>query len=160
MSDPLTEVVKLLQPRAAFANPISGKGDWAVRFSAYGRPSFCIMLAGSCRLAVDGHEAVTLNAGDFVLLPTTPAFTISSFSPALPVHLDPNAVGRQGELRYGNPDGEPDMRSLGGAFLFDVSDPKLLVSLLPLVVHVQGSTRLAQLVRLRSEEHTSELQSH
>lgn len=160
MSDPLTEVVKLLQPRAAFANPISGKGDWAVRFSAYGRPSFCIMLAGSCRLAVDGHEAVTLNAGDFVLLPTTPAFTISSFSLAPPVHLDPNAVGRHGEVRYGNPDGEPDMRSLGGAFLFDVSDPKLLVSLLPLVVHVQGSVRLAQLVRMVGEEYADQKPGH
>ena len=153
MSDPLTEVVKLLKPRAVFANPISGKGDWAVRFSAYGRPSFCIMLAGSCKLAVDGHEATMLNAGDFVLLPTTPAFTISSFSPAPPVHFDPNSIGGEGEVRYGDQNGEPDMRSLGGAFLFDAADPKLLVSLLPLVVHVPGSARLTQLVSMVGEEY-------
>lgn len=160
MSDPLTEVVKLLQPRAVFANPISGKGDWAVRFSAYGQPSFCIMLAGSCLLAVDGHEAVTLSAGDFVLLPTTPAFTISSFSPAAPVHLDPNAVVKQGEVRYGDRTGEADMRSLGGAFLFDAADPKLLVSLLPELVHVQGSMRLAQLVRMVGEEYAEQSPGH
>ena len=160
MSDPLTEVVKLLQPQAAFANPITGKGDWAVRFSAYGKPSFCIMLTGRCLLAVDGQEAVTLNAGDFVLLPTTPAFTLSSFSLAPPVHLDPHAVGRQGELRYGDPDGEPDMRSLGGAFLFEASDPKLLVSLLPLVVHVKGSARLAQLVQMVGEEYADQKPGH
>lgn len=160
MSDPLTEVVKLLQPHAVFANPISGKGDWAVRFSAYGKPSFCIMLAGSCQLAVDGHEVVTLCAGDFVLLPTTPAFTISSLSPAAPVHLDPNAVGKQGELRYGDRTGEADMRSLGGAFLFDAADPKLMVSLLPEVVHVQGSMRLAQLVRMVAEEFTEQSPGH
>lgn len=153
MSDPLTEVVKLLQPRAVFANPISGKGDWAVRFSAYGKPSFCIILSGNCQLAVDGHEAFSLCAGDFVLLPTTPAFTISSPSPAAPVHLDPNTVGHQGEVRYGDRTGEADMRSLGGAFLFDAAAPKLLVSLLPEVVHVQGSTRLAQLVQMVGEEH-------
>lgn len=160
MSDPLTEIVKLLRPRAVFANPIAGKGDWAVRFSAYGRPSFCIMLAGSCQLAVDGQEPFALNAGDFVLLPTTPAFMISSFSLSPPVHLDPNAIARQGELRYGDPDGEPDMRSLGGAFLFDASDPKLLVSLLPLVVHVQGSTRLAQLVQMVGEEYVDHKPGH
>ncbi len=160
MSDPLTEVVQLLKPRTVFANPISGKGDWAVRFSAYGRPSFCIMLAGSCKLAVDGHEAVGLNAGDFVLLPTTPAFTISSFSPAPPVHLDPNTIGGKGEVRYGDQNGEADMRSLGGAFLFDASDPKLLVSLLPLVVHVPGSTRLAQLVRMVGEEYVDQKPGH
>jgi len=83
MSDLLTELVKLLKPRAVFANPIGGKGDWAVRFSTYGLPSFCIMLAGSCKLAVDGQEPITFGAGDFVLLPTTPAFTISSFCLAI-----------------------------------------------------------------------------
>lgn len=160
MSDPLTEVVKLLQPRAVFANPISGKGDWAARFSAYGKPSFCIMLGGGCLLAVDGHETVTLSAGDFVLLPTTPAFTISSLGPAAPVDLDPNAVGKQGEVRYGDRTGEADMRSLGGAFLFDAADSKLLVSLLPEVVHVQGSMRLAQLVRMVGEEYAEQSPGH
>jgi len=160
MSDPLTEVVTLLKPRAVFANPISAKGDWAVRFSTYGQPSFCIMLAGSCKLAVDGHQAVTLSVGDFVLLPTTPAFTLSSFTPAPPVHLDPHAVGGEGEVRYGDPSGEPDMRSLGGAFLFDASDPGLLVSLLPPVVHVPGSSRLDQWVRMVGEEYADRKPGH
>lgn len=154
MSDPLTEVVRLLQPRAVFANVISGKGSWAVRYSAYGEPSFCIVLEGSCLLAVDGHEPVTIAEGDFILLPTTPAFTISSFSPAPPVFIDPREVaGGKGELRHGDPHGAPDMRSLGGAFMFDRADPGLLVSLLPSLVHVQGSARLAQLVRMVGEEY-------
>lgn len=156
MSDPLTEVVKLLQPQAVFANPITGKGDWAVRYSEYGQPSFCIMLEGSCLLAVDGHEAVRISAGDFVLLPATPPFTLSSFRPALPVHLDPTAAGGEaGEVRYGEQGGKPDMRSLGGAFLFGSSSPKLLVSLLPAVVHVQGSGRLAQLVEMVGDEYSA-----
>lgn len=157
MSDPLTQVVQLLQPRAVFANLISGKGAWAVRFAAYGRPSFCIMLAGQCRLAVDGHEPVSFAAGDFVLLPATPAFTISSDEPAMPVHLDPHSIGGHGEVRYGAPGGEPDMLSLGGAFLFDAADAGLLVSLLPGVVHVQGSERLARLVQMVGEEHAQQL---
>jgi AraC-like DNA-binding protein len=153
MSDPLSDVIRLLRPQAVFANVISGKGSWAVRYSAYGRPSFCIVLEGRSRLAVDGHDAVTIGAGDFVLLPTTPGFTISSFAPALPVHLDPESVaGRNEELRYGEPGGDPDMRSLGGSFVFDCPDPGLLVSLLPGLVHVRGSERLATLVRLVGEE--------
>jgi len=153
MSDPLSEVVRLLRPRAAFANIISGKGNWAVRYSEYGLPSFCIMLEGSCLLKVDGHETITIKAGDFVLLPTTPGFTLSSFVPAPPVYLDPNKVaGGHSELRYGEQEGAPDMRSLGGAFLFDCSDPGLLVSLLPMVVHVRNSVRLSQLVQMVGEE--------
>ena len=152
--DPLTEVVDLLQPRAVFANVISGKGRWAVRYSAYGQPSFCIVLEGSCLLAVDGQPPITIAAGDFVLLPTTPAFTISSFDAVPAVHIDPKVVpGGRGERRHGEPSGVPDMRSLGGAFLFDHADPGLLTSLLPTVVHVRGSARLAQLVRMVGEEY-------
>ncbi|MFT7776332.1 AraC family transcriptional regulator [Roseateles sp.] len=162
MSDPLTEVVQLLRPRAVFANLISGRGDYAVRYAQYGQPSFCIMLKGNCRLAVDGHEEVTLGAGDFVLLPSTPAFTISSLTPApLPVHIDPKLVpGGDGERRYGMPGGEPEMLSLGGAFMFDGADPELLVSLLPGVVHVRGSTRLAQLVQMVGEEYLDPRPGH
>ena len=157
MADPLTEVVQLLQPRAVLANIISGKGDWAVRYSEYGHPGFCILLEGSCLLAVDGYEPVTLRQGDFVLLPTTPAFTLSSFGPAPPVFIDPKVTpGGQGERRHGEPHGAPDMRSLGGAFMFERADPSLLVSLLPPVVHVRGSARLAQLVQMVGDEYEAQ----
>lgn len=157
MSDPLSEVVRLLQPRAAFANVISGKGNWAVRYSEYGRPSFCIVLDGACLLTVDGHDAITISAGDFILLPATPAFTISSFVPAPPVHLDPDKVADEHrELRYGEQEGPPDLRALGGAFLFDCVDPGLLVSLLPGLVHVKDSVRLSQLVQMVREESTGQ----
>jgi len=154
VGDPLSDVVQLLHPQAVFANVISGKGNWAVRYADYGQPGFCIVLEGSARLAVDGHAPITISAGDFVLLPTTPAFTLSGFVPAPPVFIDPDVVpGGQGELRHGDPDGPPDMRSLGGAFLFDTRDAALLVSLLPTVVHVQGSQRLMQLVQMVGEEY-------
>lgn len=157
MADPLSDVVQLLHPQAVFANVISGKGNWAVRYADYGQPGFCIVLEGSARLAVDGHAPITISAGDFVLLPTTPAFTLSGFVPAPPVFIDPGVVpGGQGELRHGDPDGPPDMRSLGGAFLFDTRDAALLVSLLPTVVHVQGSQRLMQLVQMVGEEYAQQ----
>ncbi|WP_369977251.1 AraC family transcriptional regulator [Xanthomonas bundabergensis] len=154
MHDPLSDVVRLLHPRAVFANPISGKGSWAVRYAEYGQPGFCIVLEGNAVLAVDGHASLTIGAGDFVLLPTTPAFTLSSLVPAPPVFIDPKRVpGGQGERRHGDPDGAPDMRSLGGAFLFDSAQAGLLVSLLPAVVHVRGAGRLVQLVQMVGEEY-------
>jgi Cupin len=69
MNDPLSEVIDLLQPRAVFSRRINGAGRWGVRYSALGQPSFCAVLEGSCRLTVDGHRPLTLDAGDFVLLP-------------------------------------------------------------------------------------------
>src|ERR1700761_5266038 len=94
MNDPLSEVIGLLQPRAVFSKGISGAGRWGVRYSDFGQPSFCTVLEGSCLLAVDGEEPITLQAGDFVLLPATPGFTMSSFEqPAVkPVFIDPKTT--------------------------------------------------------------------
>lgn len=155
MSDPLSDVVHLLRPRAVFSKGISGAGPWAVRYSEFGEPSFCAVLEGRCLLAVDGHPALTLEAGDFVLLPATPGFTMSGFEPATPARIDAKhaaASTSATELRHGRPDGPPDVRLLGGWFLFDSPDPALLVSLLPAVVHVRGVDRLSLLVALLGEE--------
>jgi len=153
MADPLSEVVALLHPQAVFANPISGRGAWALRYAEYGKPGFCIVLEGECLLAVDGNAPFAIAAGDFILLPATPAFTLSSHDPPQPVLRDPHALPSDGsEVRYGEPDGPPDMRALGGAFLFDRDDPALLVAMLPAVVHVRGSARLSQLVAMVAEE--------
>jgi AraC-like DNA-binding protein len=153
MVDPLSEVITLLQPRAVFSRRISGAGRWGVRYSAFGQPSFCAVLEGRCRLAVDGHARLTLEAGDFVLLPATPGFSMSGFEPVRLERLDPNVMsGVLGEVRHGTRGGRPDVRLLGGWFSFESPDSALLVSLLPSVVHVRGVERLSTLVRLVGEE--------
>jgi AraC-like DNA-binding protein len=153
MNDPLSEVVALLQPRAVFMKGISGAGRWGVRYSDFGQPSFCVVLEGSCRLAVDGERACTLRAGDFVLLPATPGFTLSGFEPVKPERIDPKvSAAPTGEVRHGTRGGRPDVRMLGGYFTFDSPDAALLVSLLPALLHVSGVERLSVLVRLVADE--------
>jgi len=153
MNDPLSEVITLLQPRAVFSRLISGAGRWGVAYSAFGHPSFCAVLEGRCRLAVDGQRPLTLEAGDFVLLPATPGFTMSGFAAVKPVRFDPKVTSaHQGEVRHGTRTGDADVRLLGGWFVFDSPDAALLVSLLPAVVHVRGVERLSTLVRLVGEE--------
>ena len=157
MVDPLAEVITLLRPRAVYSKVISGAGSWAVRYSAFGEPSFCTMLEGECVLAVEGQEPLTLVAGDFLLMPATPGFTLSGVEPAVPVLVDPKRVpAPEGEIRHGRPEGPPDMRMLGGYFAFDSPDAALLVSLLPTLLHVRGIERLSMLVRLVREESIEE----
>ena len=153
MVNPFSEVITLLQPRAVYSRRISGAGRWGVRYSPFGEPSFCAVLEGSCRLAVDGHRPLTLEAGDFVLLPATPGFTMSGFQPARLERLDPKVMSKvAGEVRHGTRGGRPDVRLLGGWFVFDSPDSGLLVSLLPSLVHVRGVERLSRLVRMVGEE--------
>lgn len=153
MVDPLTELINLLRPQAVFAKAISGAGAWAVRYSEFGEPSFCTVLQGSCRLEVADATPVTLNFGDFVLLPATPPFLLSGFEPAEPTRLDPSQTRHMhADVRHGRLSGPPDVRLLGGYFQFDSADAALLVSLLPRVVHVSGEERLATLVQLIADE--------
>jgi AraC-like DNA-binding protein len=136
-----------------FSKGISGAGRWGVRYSDFGHPSFCAVLEGRCRLGVDGHPPLVLEAGDFLLLPATPGFILSSLEPGPLARLDPRAASTASrDVRHGTRGGRPDVRLLGGYFVFDSPDAALLVSLLPGVVHVRGAARLSLLVRLVGEE--------
>jgi len=151
--DPLSEVIALLRPRTVFTKGISGAGRWGVRYTDFGQPSFCTVIEGRCRLAVDGQKALTLEAGDFVLLPSTPGFTMTGFEPVTPTRIDPKKLtSPAGDIRHGRRGGPADVRLLGGYFVFDSPDASLLVSLLPAVLHVRGVERLSTLVRFVGEE--------
>lgn len=153
MVDPLSDVIRLLRPRTVFTKGISGAGSWAVRYTDFGHPSFSAVTEGRCRLLVDGQTPIELQAGDFVLLPATPGFTMSSLQPAAPRLIDPKAApAPSDEVRHGDPAAPVDVRMLGGYFLFDSPDAALLVALLPSLVHVRGVERLTTLVRLLGDE--------
>jgi AraC-like DNA-binding protein len=153
MIDPLAQVITLLRPRTVLTKGISGAGRWGVRYSDFGQPSFCTVIEGRCRLAVDGQNAITLEAGDFVLLPATPGFTMSGFEPVTPERIDPKrSPAPVGDIRHGRRGGRPDVRLLGGYFVFESPDAGLLVSLLPTLLHVRGVERLSMLVRFVGEE--------
>jgi AraC-like DNA-binding protein len=153
MVDPLAEVVTLLQPGAPFSKVVSGAGAWRVRRSEAGRPFYCVILDGSCRLAVDGPEPITLQTGDFVLIPAAHDFTMSSLEPVTLEDSNTSPVALlNGEFRLGIQSGPPDIRLLVGYCVFGSPDAALLVSLLPQLVRVHGERRLATLVQLVGEE--------
>lgn len=155
-SDPLAAVISLLRPQTVLPKVISGAGQWSVRYAAHDEPGFCIMLEGMCFLDVDGVGEVQLDEGDFVLLPSTPGFTMSSahgLKPKLITAADGN------ELRHGTPSGRPTMRQLGGYFHVDRANVNLLEKFLPVMILVRrddpGATRLRRLVELIGDEATT-----
>ncbi len=152
MVDPLAEVVTLLQPGAPFSKRVSGAGRWSVRRAEAGRPFYCALLEGACRLAVDGQAPLILQQGDFVLIPSAFDFTASSLEPPRGKRDTAHLVLPDGEIRHGNPSGSPDVRMLVGYCVFASPDASLLVPLLPKLVHVRGERRLSVLVELVREE--------
>lgn len=153
MIDPLAEIVALLQPSAPLSKIVSGKGRWSTRRSGFRQPFFCLTLEGSSRLAVDGHEPIILQEGDFTLIPSGDDFTISDPAPADPATVQSSmSTLLHGEIRHGIPTGSPDVRFLVGYCVFGSPDAALLVSLLPQLVHIRGEARLSALVQLVAEE--------
>lgn len=153
MIDPFADVVGLLRPTARFSKIVNAAGRWGVRRGEAGQAFYCAVLAGSCRLAVDGRASLVLEVGDFVLIPAAYDFTMSSIAPAVPEDFDllPVALDR-GEYGLGA-EGEPaDVRLLVGHCVFASPDAALLVALLPQLVHVRGARRLATLVQLVGDE--------
>jgi len=149
----LAEVVTLLQPSARFSKLVLGASPWRISRSDAGQPFYCVILEGGCRLAIDGHESIELQSGDFALIPAAYGVAMSSLELPPPgvETLTPIALGN-GEFRIGPSDHPIDARMMAGHCSFGSPDAALLVSLLPQLVHVRGEQRLATLVQLVREE--------
>lgn len=150
--DPLSDVIALLRPNTAISKPISGRGAWAVRYAAHDAPGFTIILKGECWIAFEGEEPLKLETGAFLLLPSTPAFTLSNDPGMAGTPTDPMDV----PVRHGEQEGEADFESLGGTFRIEAANAPLLLALLPRMIHVPPSegrsARLGRLIDIIAEE--------
>lgn len=135
--DALSAIVTLLKPQTILSKLVRGGGRWGVRYSAFGQPSFALIIKGSCWLAVDGIPATILGTGDFVLLPATPGFTMASDLEVTPKPMQP-VPHNVDEVVHGDAT-EPSVSLLGGWFAFDPINSPLLVDLLPRMLHIRAT---------------------
>ncbi|MEZ4437241.1 MAG: AraC family transcriptional regulator [bacterium] len=152
MSDPLADVVTLLEPRTPYSKLVTGAGRWRVTRSVAGRPFYAVVLDGACRLTIEGRAPLVIEAGDFVLIPAAFEFTVSSLEPPPVGVASGHLIRPDGEIRQGDPDAPPDVRMLVGDCVFEAPDAGVLVSLLPQCIHVRGERRLSTLVALVRDE--------
>jgi AraC-like DNA-binding protein len=150
--DPLSDIITVLRPKAAIAKPISGRGQWGVRYRSYDAPGFTVVLTGEAWVIFDNREPFRIAEGDFLLLPTTPAFSLCS-EPGVPcIPAEPLAEA----VRHGEQEGQPDFAALGGSFSIESVNAPLLLALLPDHIHISASaghaTRFGRLIELLSEE--------
>jgi AraC-like DNA-binding protein len=154
--DPLSDVIALLRPSTAISKPITGRGRWGVRYAAHDAPGFTIILKGACWIAFEGQEPLKLGKGDFLLLPSTPAFTLSSHPG---IACKPRAP-MDTPVRHGDQEGDAEFESIGGTFRIEQVNAPLLLALLPRMIHIpapEGRTgRLSRMIELIMEECTRE----
>jgi AraC-like DNA-binding protein len=150
--DPLSDIVALLRPKAAIAKPISGRGQWGVRYSSYDAPGFTVVLTGEAWVTLGDRKPLQIAEGDFLLLPTTPAFSLCNERDIPCIPAEPLAEA----VRHGEQQGEPDFEALGGSFSIERVNGPLLLALLPDAIHIPASagrgTRFGRMIELLSEE--------
>ncbi|CAM3705722.1 DNA-binding domain-containing protein, AraC-type [Bordetella sputigena] len=152
MSDPLAEIVALLQPSARGSKLVEGAGAWRVVPPRTREPFYCAVLEGQCCLAVDDHAPMVLKAGDFVLVPAMRKLVNTNVSGRKSAaETSPVRIG-DGHFRVGRQDGPADVRMRIGHCGFSPADAALLVPLLPQVMLVRGEPRLAALVQWVGDE--------
>jgi hypothetical protein len=153
MTDPLAEVVTLLQPRANFPKSSAAPGRGASGALKFGQPFFASCWKAHAAWPWTATQPHRLAADDFVLIPgrvrlhdVQPDRRHLGHDDTTPLPLP------QGEIRHGTPDVPAEVRLLVGHCEFGSPDAALLVSLLPQLVHVRGERRLATLVQLVGDE--------
>jgi AraC-like DNA-binding protein len=150
--DPLAEVVTLLQPSARFSKLVECAGSWKIHRRSTGDPFYCAILEGRCRVTVDGQPSMTLQAGDFMLVPAMHDLINESLdAPPDETTTEPIEIG-EGRFRVGREEGPADLLMRIGHCSFGSPDAALLVPLLPQVVLARGEPRLTTLMQLVGEE--------
>lgn len=77
--DPLSDVLSLLKPRNYMSAGFDAGGDWSIQFPDQQKSiKTGAVVSGACWLAVDGADAVRLEAGDGFLLPSGRPFRLAS----------------------------------------------------------------------------------
>lgn len=153
MTDPLAEMVRLLEPGAPFSKSVHCAGPWRIRREGTGQVFYTAVLSGRICLHADGKTPVIVEEGDFAMVPASFGFTVSSVDPPPSGNLKPvTVVQEDGTVRHGRQDGPPEIQQFVGHCVFGSPDASLLVSLLPDIVVVKGERRLALLAQLLREE--------
>lgn len=150
MSDPLSDVLALLDMQSAVTARLEAGGNWALRFPARPALKFNAVLKGACWIAVEGYPPCRLASGDTFLLSGAAAYVLS----ATPVGAD-GAAGDGAQLfadaarahktcvHYGG----AEHILVGGSFVFAAEAANLLLDKLPAYWHIPASDGAAAILR-------------
>lgn len=150
--DPLSDALSLLKPRTVGAGGFDMGGDWSIKFPEHEGIKCYAVVAGQCRLVVDGvPDHAMLVGGDAILLGQGKPFRLASDLDMTSV--DYASLPRTGGVATGS--GGGDCFIVGGHFTLEGVHADMLMGALPPVVHLRDdSDRTAlrwSLERMRQE---------
>ncbi|EOU9536419.1 cupin domain-containing protein [Cronobacter dublinensis] len=152
MSDPLTDIVALLNPRPTRAKLVEGAGQWRILRESAGEAFYCAVLQGECLMSINGKAPRRLTAGDFMLIPATYTFENTSVGVAPAAEISMPTLLSEGHVRIGSTAGPAELLMNVGHCEFDTPDKALIVALLPNEILIKGQRRFITLFELLLDE--------
>ena len=149
MSDPLSDVLNLLNVTSALSSHYEGGGQWAMRFPQYPYIKFVTLVKGEYYLRMDdSDETHHISEGDCYLM-TNIAYRIASAPAKLATAIDGvdyfiNNRSTDGIVRWGP---SMDMLAIGSHFSFEAAHSALLLDLLPPLIHIRAASEHAAALR-------------
>ncbi|GII55808.1 AraC family transcriptional regulator [Planotetraspora thailandica] len=147
--DALSHVLSLLDVESALPSRFEVGGPWALRFpGGYRHAKFGVVLGGSCWISPLDAEPALLRQGDCWMVTGGRPYVMSSdletrAVDAVPVFMAAESIER---VRYG--DAAVDTVLFGGALTFDESSARLLLEILPALLHVPAASDQADVLHM------------
>lgn len=155
-TDPLAEIITLLQPSPGTSKLVTASGKWKVSNHAIEEKSFyCLIINGECSFETEPNKLSRLCAGDFVLVPAGLNCAMASSDNAMNGPDDTPTILSNGDMRINDGDIEKGISYLVGHFEYGSIDAKMILSLLPDVIHISNASRLSSVVKLIIDESRS-----
>lgn len=148
-SDPLSDVLALLQVRSGAALRMTAGGPWALRFPAYPYLKFIAQLRGVLLVQVEGDaHPYRLEAGDCLLMRSGRPY-VAATDLTLPARDGTAHFAALGgaAVSWGDPRAMDGMEMLAGRFEFDTGQRELLEQVVPPELHIRADAQAAPALR-------------
>lgn len=162
-SDPMSEILDLLDARCVMSGGLIAGGRWALRFMRPNAVKIMAVAEGTCLMVFEDTPPVRLDTGDVIVVDGRRSFVLASDPGLEPMDAKAaftdkvKGIARIGEHR--------ELVMLGGHVTLDSARQALLLDVLPPIIHVRHTSNEAavlqwlvkQLVREMNEDHPGTL---
>ncbi len=158
-SDPLSTALTKMKLRTFINVALDAGGNWAVDFPAYEGFTLNVVQKGECWLSIKGsHQRARLHAGDCFLLTGGKEFTLATNLP-LGKRFRAEEIFSQAEQGIARCNGGGDFFVLGVIFRFQGHLSSVLLDRMPALVHVDGSSDHAAVLRGSLDRFSAEMRT-
>ncbi len=156
-SDPLSTALTKMKLKAFINVALDAGGTWAVDFPAYEGFTLNVVQKGECWLSIrGGPHRIRLRAGDCFLLTGGKEFTLST-DLSLEKRFRAEEIFAQTKQGIASCNGGGDFFVLGIIFRFQGHLSLILLNRLPAIVHVDGSSDHAAVLRGSLDRFSAEM---